>query len=306
MKCPHCGHVMSERRKRCGQCGSLLSAVRTEPSAASLREVSGSQTEPEEQKITEPEWRKEISQKVRAYGEKKKYLTTPPGPLKDQAGQDSESRGGPDTRESSHAGSSAQSARQRPASAAQKSNGSGRSATKSSTFATPHTQGSVPAGQSRADLKSADLPREFPPELEPTEEPAPGQLYLIRRAGALLIDSVLFSVVSFAGFWFYSWLLNRNWQEVLSQKSLATAGVFLLAHCLYYLYFYKTSRQTPGQVFFGLELKDPTSRSISTGKIILRWGAMVLLNIFNFLPLAFGKRYLILDRISETEIRSFA
>jgi uncharacterized RDD family membrane protein YckC len=84
----------------------------------------------------------------------------------------------------------------------------------------------------------------------------------------------------------------------------ALLGVFLLAHCLYYVYFYSTSRQTPGQVFVALELRDPLSSRISLQRILVRWLSMVILNVLNFIPLISKKNYLLLDQFSGTEIRS--
>jgi len=58
-------------------------------------------------------------------------------------------------------------------------------------------------------------------------------------------------------------------------------------------------------VFLSLELRDPGSSVIPIGKVLARWLAMVLLNIFNFLPVLIGKRFLLMDFLSSTEMRSF-
>src|SRR5262245_24163190 len=43
-----------------------------------------------EMKAETPEWKKEVAEKVRAYGERKKRLTTPPNPIKENQTSDSE------------------------------------------------------------------------------------------------------------------------------------------------------------------------------------------------------------------------
>lgn len=155
----------------------------------------------------------------------------------------------------------------------------------------------------RSEIHAGDYPGLVFPEPDEAAESAP-PLLLGRRFGALVVDTILIFLLSFAFLWFISWLYNKNWEVFFASMQLQSTGLFLLAHCLYYLYFYKTSRQTPAQVFFSLELRVPGLNSIPVGKILTRWFSMVFLNIFNLMPVFLGKKLLLLDLLSGTEIRS--
>src|SRR5262245_65856448 len=75
MKCPKCGFTNNRPGTRCLKCGTLF------PEQEQLI------IEPERMQQTTsavPEWRKEVTRKAREYGERKKILTTPPRPLKEQ------------------------------------------------------------------------------------------------------------------------------------------------------------------------------------------------------------------------------
>src|SRR5262245_12469344 len=75
MKCPKCGYLGSQFDQQCRRCG--MPFVPPEPPQRKPREQGEG-------------WRSEVSQKVKAYGERKKILTTPPKPLKDEAPEEIE------------------------------------------------------------------------------------------------------------------------------------------------------------------------------------------------------------------------
>ena len=255
MNCPGCGFANPEKSEHCRRCGSLF--------------------------ISEPvpEWRKEVAQKVRAYGDRKKRLTTPPGPIHEPK-------------------------EELPSVPPEKS---------------PSPQDPPPASVPRIPAKPVAI-RERPAPEQPSmvhppveiwnddlnsesePEDAAG-LYLSRRCIAFLIDHGILGLV-FAAILFSvsAWLRIASLQ--LAQMAWPSAlGTFLLIHFLYYVYFYMTSRQTPGQVFLSLELRDPSSMQIPLQKILLRWIAMTGLGILNLIPVFFVKK-LLLDVVSGTEIRS--
>lgn len=240
-----------------------------------------------------PEWRKEISQKVRAYGERKKYLTTPPAPLKEEGPPEPRISLVPQAEEDPVIQS------QVPVPADSKRRDSVLEEKRPP--ARHHSQASNP--MNRSEIHADDYPGLVFPEPDETAESTP-PLLLGRRFGALLVDTILIFLLSFAFLWFVSWLYDKDWEVFLASVRLQSAGVLLLGHCLYYLYFYKTSRQTPAQVFFSLELRVPGLNSIPIGKILVRWFSMVFFNVFNLVPVFLGKKFLLLDLLSGTEIRS--
>jgi uncharacterized RDD family membrane protein YckC len=129
-------------------------------------------------------------------------------------------------------------------------------------------------------------------------------LLLGRRTKAFILDTMIVIVLYFLFLYLGYRFLNFDFRSFLSVSWKSLLQIFLLTHFLYYLYFYKISRQTPGQVFFALELRDPFSSQIGLGKILLRWLCLVFLNILNLLPLLTQHKFLLLDRLSGTEIRS--
>lgn len=293
MKCPNCGLAISEKRRRCSRCGTSLRRGLSD-TPTSPEQLAAQGNEPEDGSSAVPEWRKEISQKVRAYGERKKYLTTPPAPLKEDGGPP-EPRISlvPQTEETPTAppvGVPLVPKKQKDSVFEEKP-------------PTARHQSQVSNPMNRSEIHAGDYPGVVFPEADETAESTP-PLLLGRRFGALVVDTILIFILSFAVLWFISWIYNKNWEVFLASMRLQSGGLFLLGHCLYYLYFYKTSRQTPAQVFFSLELRVPGLNSIPVGKILTRWFSMVFLNIFNLIPVFVGKKLLLLDLLSGTEIRS--
>jgi uncharacterized RDD family membrane protein YckC len=304
MKCPKCGYVTSEHKHNCGKCGYAFPAGRAitpggtppppapDPDPSSLKPESIAEV---------PEWRKQVTEKVRAYGEKKKYLTTPPQPLKP---------------------ASAEPLAERVDSKAlvQDKNPPGRapiSPTRVAPAAEPSLAPPVDSAQVSADpaiqrpariilpveIQAGDLSG-LDLEDEEGEGISDSQvLYLGRRAVSFLVDTLILVALHFFLIYICAEIIGFSYQQMLRQAWEPLAGVFLLFHCVYYLYFYRTSRQTPGQVFVAVELRDPMSGNVSAGRILIRWAAMVFLNIFNLLPLLKKRNYLLLDRLSGTEIR---
>jgi uncharacterized RDD family membrane protein YckC len=231
-----------------------------------------------------PEWRREVSEKARAYGEKKKLLTTPPRPLKENS-EEMESPE-PDTSEPLNLPELTVT----PASPRESE----------MILQTPEPEPSV-------DLAPRVLLKDWkdPIELKPLESTPHGRpLFLARRTGSFLIDNTILIVLNVMLLYVCSLVIPYDPWTLVQTAWLPLVGAFLLFHLLYYSYFYKTARQTPGQVFFKLELRDPSSSYIPFGKILVRWMSMVFLNIFNFIPLAMKDGHLLLDQLSNTEIRS--
>ena len=129
------------------------------------------------------------------------------------------------------------------------------------------------------------------------------ELNLGRRSVALFIDTFILLALHFFLIYLCAQIIGYSYRDLLRQAWQPFVGVFLLFHFVYYIYFYRTSRQTPGQVFVAIELRDPMSGAVSSEKIIIRWTVMIFFNVFNFLPLLERRRYLLLDRLSKTEIR---
>jgi RDD family len=260
-------------------------------------------------KAETPEWKKEVAEKVKAYGERKKRLTTPPGPIKEN-----ESSGPEVTRTSRPPG-------QQP----------NRELTPVPVF-TKHPDPVVevyePADE---ELPLREPEPKIHPSVEPIqnhsidiwtedleggeknqeediftkETPVPPGPYTLRRIAAGLIDNTILVVLWIAFIGGFSMVTHEPIDTLVKTAWNVTLPVFLLIHFVYYLYFFRATRQTPGMVFLSLELRDPGSTVIPIGKVLARWLAMVLLNIFNFLPVLIGRRFLLMDFLSATEMRSF-
>lgn len=152
-----------------------------------------------------------------------------------------------------------------------------------------------PVDLSVEDLTGLDL--EFS---EPPETPPP---LLLRRGGSLLVDSTLLVVLHGCLVYLVSRIISYRFDELVRSAWTPLVLVFLLFHFVYYAYFYRTSRQTPGQVFFKIELRDPFSSRISFGKITIRWLCLIVLGVLNLIPMMVHKP-LLLDQLSHTEVRS--
>jgi hypothetical protein len=135
---------------------------------------------------------------------------------------------------------------------------------------------------------------------EETEAEAP--LHFWRRTASLLVDHAILGVIIFVVSFISREFFNYDLQSQLAPLPLFSGLLFF--HFLYYFYFLKTARQTPGQVFFSLEVREPLSGSIGAGKIFYRWISLVFLNVLNVLPLLFGKKFFLMDRLSGTDVRS--
>lgn len=363
MKCPKCGYVTSESKQNCGKCGNPLpaaagrnpgTAVTTPDPDPSAAPVSAGPASADPQKpIPVPEWRKQVTEKVKAYGERKKYLTTPPGPLKDSSSgayiQQPPPAPSPqyEQQQQHQQEQSLSPAPDNPVHARRPA------PVVPATAPTPRPPVVLPERQERpeqvpaADDASGAPPQPYQPQppakekaaaAEPKPKPAPAptptrivldvhaddlndvaffedeepaevlsdqpaELYLARRGAALLIDSVILLALHFFLIWVCAQIIGYDYQHLLAQVWQPFLGVFLIFHCVYYFYFYRTSRQTPGQVFLGIEVRDPAAGTITASKILIRWAAMVFLNVINFLTLFESDRYLLLDRLSRTEIR---
>ena len=293
MKCPQCGFVTSEWKRQCEKCGTALPKMPklTTPSPSSPEPPPPQSSVPQPEV---PEWRKEVTQKVKAYGERKRTLLTPPRPWKENPEQPvelaptlkSELPPPPSNPEPPPIGTLSSAPLHQKVSA--------------ETFPQPS---GTPIQAPRAEIWNTDL-QELEIEPEAATSGGPVRLYLGRRAASLLVDHTILIILYSAVLYSFSYLIEANLQGFVRSSWPALLGVFLLVHCLYYVYFYSTSRQTPGQVFFVLEVRDPLSSHISLQKILIRWLAMVGLNFLNLFPLFDKRKPLLLDQISKTEIRS--
>jgi len=251
-----------------------------------------------------PEWRKEVTRKAREYGERKKILTTPPRPLKEQDPEP------PVQQHRTVPGFERIVPRVEPvvprvevSSAIEREPQITPEVLPPPIKTSPPPLIREPQPMRRIELDVEELlPLQVEIESETTEE---HPLYIGRRLGALLSDHVIMIGLVFAMSFFSRVVLNYDLRAKFESSPLPIIGALLLFHFLYYFYFHKTSRQTPGQVFLSLEIRNPASGSIPTGKVFGRWAALVFLNIFNIMPLFFGKNFLLLDRLSGTEVRSF-
>jgi len=238
-----------------------------------------------------PEWKKEVAEKVKAYGERKKRLTTPPGPIKE-------------TIEPQRV---QEPAAQNPEPVLHET----------SPFLDPHPEVKEVVFQpletvtpSTFEVWTEDL-KGFPGtdegiEIEREQTTPSTAPYLLRRVAADLIDHAILVLLLVVVLFPFSFVLGESMQWLIVSTWKATLSLFLLMHFLYQLYFLRSSRQTPGMLFLSLELRDPGGQTISVGKIILRWLTYVFVNVFNLLPALMGKPYLLHDHISNTEMRSFS
>lgn len=302
MKCPKCGFTPSRPATRCVRCGTTY----PEPQQLSI--------EPEpvlQAAATVPEWRKEVTRKAREYGERKKILTTPPRPLKEQDSEPAVQQQRTVPRFERIA-PRVEPVLPRVEPIAPRVEVSGAIEPEPhitpevlppplKTSPPPLVREPQPIRRIELDLEEV-LPLEVEVESETSEE---HPLYIGRRFAALLSDHVIMIGLVFAVSFFSRVVLGYDLRTKFESSALPFIGALLLFHFLYYFYFHKTSRQTPGQVFLSLEIRSPSSGSISAGKIIGRWVALVFLNIFNIMPLFFGKKFLLLDLLSGTEVRSF-
>jgi uncharacterized RDD family membrane protein YckC len=268
MKCSTCGYQNSPARQQCIKCGAtLLPAAKTSPAAPV------------------PDWRKEITRKARAYGERKKLLTTPPHPLKENAVQDqvedqAEMPPRPVLISSPEPFEEPVHQEQSPV--------------------VEQNLRSAPIDIVKQDLAGIDL---FEAETEP-ETSSTTSAFFMRRLAALCIDHAILIVLQIVLAAIIARIVDMDVVSLAQSSWKVYVSVFAAWHFLYYLYFYRTSRQTPGQVFLGVELRDPASSEIPFSKILVRWIVMIVFNVFNAIPLFFHRNWLLLDRISGTEIRS--
>jgi uncharacterized RDD family membrane protein YckC len=241
-----------------------------------------------------PEWKKEVAEKVKAYGERKKRLTTPPYPIKEtnqtQPAYNTPVQSVAPIRDlhpviEEHP---APVIREDPA--------------KEPHFATP----AEAVASSAFEIWPEDIQGLAPaPTKEESEQSDASGSYLFRRLLAGCVDHAILILFTAMILYGVSFMIGESIQQLILTRWKVSLPLFLLMHFIYYLYFYRVSRQTPGMLFVSLELRDPVVSVIPVGKIIVRWFAFVLLNIFNFLPVVLGKKSLLLDRISGTEMRSF-
>lgn len=232
-----------------------------------------------------PEWKKEVAEKVKAYGERKKRLTTPPQPIKETIEAERVQEPELKTAAPLHLDSVTEA--------------------KEAVF--QPLEAVIP---STFEVWSEDL-KDFPRieegvEFEREEATPSAAPYLMRRIVAGLIDHAILVVLLVIVLFPFSFVLGESMEWLVLYMWKATLSLFLLLHFLYQLYFLRSSRQTPGMLFVSLELRDPGDQTIPVGKIIVRWLTFMFLNVFNLLPALLGKPYLLHDHISNTEMRSFS
>jgi len=297
MKCPKCGFVNSQTKQNCSRCSEPLNRT------ASSSQTRATPPVPAAGAAEPPDWRREVSQKVKAYGERRKNLTTPPGPLKSDESREAPVAHAKESREARIMTPVLQedpepSLPEPPPSKAQSMRiGQAR-------ISEPHPER---AAEQQVELPHRRVENEWleimdEEETAPFDDAAPEQRHLGRRAASFIVDHTILVVLYGTLLFALSLVLDQTMGSFRAVWPSVVA-IFLFLDCMYYVYFYKTSRQTPGQVFFSLELRDPSSSRIGLGKILIRWLAMVGLNVLNFVP-AFGGGQLLLDRLSGTEIRS--
>lgn len=247
-----------------------------------------------------PEWKKEVAEKVRAYGERKKRLTTPPHPLKEKK-EHQQVEQIPVKPAVPYVSQPPQRELIKPETSA---------SVKPAEVKQPHIPPAEPAAPLQPDLEvwTQDLEGIASAEfLEPGNEEtvASSGPYLTRRLFAGVIDNAMLVIVTIAVLFAFSFFLDASMEWLIVSSWKGTLLLFLLVHFLYYLYFLRASRQTPGMLFVSLEVRDPVITVVPIGKIIVRWFTLILLNVFNVLPALQGKNYLLLDQLSGTEMRSF-
>ena len=273
MKCLICGSVNSPSRQHCSDCNAPLPRDRN---------LNRPEFQENESRREVPEWRKEVHEKVRAYGERKKRLTTPPNSWKEPERKDVPASQIPVDQ-------------QDPV----------ETVVPQKKVRSPEPAGvrEVPAPQpQRLEIWNSDLSVEEPGSAE--EKSATDSLFLGRRFLALLVDSTIIVILLTGVVTLLSWVVGESLGSFLISGWRVWVPVALLVHSMYYLYFYKASRQTPGLLFMSLEIRDPANREIALHKIVLRWLSMIVLNILNLLPLLAGKKSLLLDDLSGTYARS--
>jgi uncharacterized RDD family membrane protein YckC len=303
MKCPKCGFTPSRPATRCVRCGTSY----PEPQQLSI------EPEPVLQAAATavPDWRKEVTRKAREYGERKKILTTPPRPLKEQESEPAVQQQRTVPRFERIA------PRVEPVlprvepivprvevSAAIEPEPQITTEVLPPPIKTsppPLIREQQPIRRIELDLEEV-LPLQVELESETSEE---HPLYIGRRFAALLSDHVIMIGLVFAVWFFSRVVFGYDLKVKFESSALPIIGALLVFHFLYYFYFHKTSRQTPGQVFLSLEIRNPSTNSIPARKVIGRWASLVFLNVFNLLPVFLGKKFLLLDLLSGTEVRSF-
>ena len=247
-----------------------------------------------------PEWKKEVAEKVKAYGERKKRLTTPPYPLKENKMSSNQQEIPVKQPSISLVQEDPEPFKTKPA-PAPKSNLDEK---KPGPFAL-HDPVAPPAPEIwPEDIQ--ELTRLEKLNLQESEETGTADdAHLSGRLGAGLIDHTILILITAGILFGFSIFLNQSMQWLIFSAWKGSLSLFVLLHFIYHLYFYRSSRQTPGMLFVSLELRDPVLSSIPMSKLIFRWLFFVLLNVLNFIPLLLGKQFLLLDRLSGTEIRSF-
>ncbi len=286
MKCPKCGFTNHRPGTHCVRCGNPFHEQQQQ---LSIEPESVQQTKP-----SVPDWRKEVTRKAREFGERKKILTTPPRPLKE------------------HANDPEPSIRHKPMVPAVEV--STATIEPEPTRITPEIfpptlktspQPLLREQQPRRRLE-LDLEQMLPPGIElESDANEEHPLYVGRRFAALLADHAILIGLAFAVMFFFREVLSYDLLTKFRSAWFPIVAALMLFHFLYYLYFHTTSRQTPGQVFLSLEIRNPSGGAVSAGKAFGRWAALVFLNVFNLVPLFSGKKFLLLDHLSGTEVRSF-
>jgi RDD family len=291
MKCPNCGSTNDRTETLCLRCGSTL----VEHVTADVQEAV-----PVGQQVV-PDWRKEVTRKAREFGERKKTLTTPPRPLKENVSEPQPEVRAPEPVKL-------------------------REVTKHEPiFIEPEPQIAHP----KEDLATHTPPQPVENPVIPVivhQTPAPRRieldqdvqqilvleeeseaetpLHFWRRTASLLVDHAILGVIIYVVSFILREFFNYDLRSLTQSAPLPLFSGLLFFHFLYYFYFLKTARQTPGQVFFSLEVREPLSGSIGARKIFSRWISLVFLNVLNVLPLLFGKKFFLMDRLSGTDVRS--
>lgn len=273
MKCPRCGFFTPAPNPQCSKCGFRLPR----------KNKSEEHDEPQPSAV--PEWRREVSEKARAFGERKKLLTTPPRPLKETPEE-----------------TPARTEMELPI----RSNELEIPVDPHRPDQEPRVLLQNPEQDSTVDPPPRIIPQDWLglDDSEGSSETSGKSLLLGRRASAFVVDHAILITLNVLLFYVCSMMIHYEPLTLIQTAWLPLGGVFLLFHFIYYAYFYKTSRQTPGQVFFGLEIRDAGTTNVSFGKIVVRWASMVFLNVLNFIPLTMKDGQLLLDQLSGTEIRS--
>ena len=255
-----------------------------------------------------PEWKKEIAEKVKAYEERKKRLTTPPHPLKNSALQNQEEI--PVKQPSP------------PVVPVDEAPVSRSSVIPQREHIKRVVQAQITPAESNLEVWTEDVESVLPVNplaIKPDHQqqgivkedfdeegavPRP-QLYLLRRAVALAVDHVMLITVAAVLLFVFAFFLNQSLQSLVLSRWKGSLGLFLTLHCAYHLYFWRGSRQTPGMLFVSLELRDPVLSTIGFGKLVVRWLLLVVLGPLNLVPVIIGKDFVIMDQITNTRIRSF-